>query len=71
MAESPKMIYNSEKEVMVETGIRSGVGPRIVIIGAGFCGIVMAVNLKRAGLTNFVVYERAAGHSAAPSLSAA
>ncbi len=35
--------------------------PRIAIVGAGFGGIAAAVTLKRAGLTDFVVYEKSAG----------
>ena len=32
---------------------------RVVVIGAGFGGIGMAIALKRAGLKNFVVLDRA------------
>jgi cation diffusion facilitator CzcD-associated flavoprotein CzcO len=32
---------------------------RVVIIGAGFGGIGMAISLKRAGITDFVILERA------------
>ncbi|MGV9914701.1 flavin-containing monooxygenase [Streptomyces tendae] len=35
--------------------------PRIAIVGAGFGGIAAAVKLKRAGLTDFVVYEKSQG----------
>src|ERR1700738_940832 len=34
---------------------------RIAIVGSGFAGIGMAVNLKRAGIDDFVVLERADG----------
>lgn len=33
---------------------------RIVIIGAGFAGLGMAIRLKRAGIDDFVILERAA-----------
>ncbi|MER7006083.1 NAD(P)/FAD-dependent oxidoreductase [Dactylosporangium sp. NPDC000555] len=35
--------------------------PRVAIIGAGFGGIAAAVTLAKAGLTNFVVFERSGG----------
>jgi cation diffusion facilitator CzcD-associated flavoprotein CzcO len=35
------------------------VGPRIVIIGAGFGGIAMGVELRRAGFDSFVILEKA------------
>lgn len=35
--------------------------PRVAIIGAGLGGVAMAVQLERAGLTDFVVLEAAAG----------
>jgi len=34
---------------------------RVAIIGAGFGGLGMAIRLKRAGITDFVILERAAG----------
>lgn len=34
---------------------------RVAIIGAGFGGLGMAIRLKRAGITDFVIPERAAG----------
>jgi cation diffusion facilitator CzcD-associated flavoprotein CzcO len=34
--------------------------PKVVIVGAGFGGLSMAIELKRAGLDNFVVLEKAA-----------
>jgi len=37
----------------------AGAEPRIVIIGAGFSGLGMAIRLKRAGIEDFVVLERA------------
>ncbi len=36
-----------------------GDSPRFVIIGAGMAGILSAIKLKEAGLTNFTVYEKA------------
>jgi cation diffusion facilitator CzcD-associated flavoprotein CzcO len=45
------------EEIWLDPAIR----PRIAIVGSGFSGIGMAVNLRRAGFTNFVVLERAAG----------
>ena len=39
----------------VQTGER---GPRVVIIGAGMAGILSAIKLKEAGLTDFTVYEK-------------
>lgn len=36
-------------------------GPSIAIIGGGFAGIAAAVKLKRAGLTNFTVFEKNEG----------
>ncbi len=35
--------------------------PRIVIIGTGFAGIALAIYLKKAGITDFVILEKAAG----------
>ena len=32
---------------------------RIVIVGSGFAGLGMAIGLKRAGIEDFVVLERA------------
>lgn len=33
--------------------------PRIAILGAGFAGLGMAIRLRREGLSNFVIYEKA------------
>lgn len=44
---------------MPRSGSRLTSGPRVAIIGAGFGGIATAVNLRRAGLSDFVVFERA------------
>lgn len=33
--------------------------PKIAIIGSGFAGMCMAIQLQRAGLTNFTIYEQA------------
>lgn len=41
--------------------VRSGTGPRVAIIGAGLGGVACAVNLSRAGLTDFTVFEKADG----------
>src|SRR5471032_2067573 len=35
--------------------------PSVAIIGAGLGGIAAAVHLKRAGVTNFTVFEKSAG----------
>lgn len=35
--------------------------PRIAIIGAGFAGLCMAIQLKKAGIHSFTIYEKAAG----------
>src|SRR5215469_3336381 len=43
---------------MAESGGRPR---RVAIIGAGFGGIGMAIRLKQAGITDFVILERAAG----------
>ncbi|NUS56281.1 MAG: NAD(P)/FAD-dependent oxidoreductase, partial [Streptomycetaceae bacterium] len=32
---------------------------RVAIIGAGFAGLCMAIRLRRAGIDDFVVYEKA------------
>jgi len=32
--------------------------PRIIIMGAGMSGILMGINLVKAGLTNFKIYEK-------------
>lgn len=40
------------------TNSRGDRSPRIVIIGAGFGGIGMAVRLKQEGFDNFVIFER-------------
>lgn len=34
-------------------------GPRFVIVGAGMAGVMSAIKLQSAGLTNFTVYEKA------------
>ena len=34
--------------------------PRIAIIGAGMAGVLSAIKLAEAGLTDFTVYEKAA-----------
>lgn len=39
--------------------IGAGAGFPIAIIGAGFAGIAMAIQLKRAGFTSFTIFERA------------
>ncbi len=39
----------------------SATTPRIAIIGAGLGGIAAAVNLKRAGITSFTIFEQSAG----------
>jgi cation diffusion facilitator CzcD-associated flavoprotein CzcO len=36
-----------------------GSGPRFLIIGAGMAGILSAIKLKEAGLTDFAIYEKA------------
>jgi cation diffusion facilitator CzcD-associated flavoprotein CzcO len=41
------------------SAVRSG--PRIAVIGAGLGGVACAVNLSRAGLNDFTVYEQAPG----------
>ncbi len=33
--------------------------PRVAILGAGFSGMGMAIALKRRGLDNFAIYEKA------------
>lgn len=38
---------------------RSGNGPRIAILGAGFAGLGMAIRLKQEGFENFRIYEKA------------
>jgi len=38
-----------------------GVAPNIAIIGAGLGGIAAAVNLTRAGITSFTIFEQSAG----------
>ncbi|WP_238538363.1 NAD(P)-binding protein [Cycloclasticus sp. P1] len=32
--------------------------PRVIIMGAGMSGILMGINLLKAGLTNFSIYEK-------------
>jgi len=49
---------------MVTARDRSGVGhrasgPRFVVVGAGMAGVLSAIQLQRAGFTNFTVYEKA------------
>ncbi len=34
-------------------------GPRFIIIGAGMAGVLSAIRLQEAGLTNFTIYEKA------------
>jgi len=46
---------NSDNGAMT-TPVRS---PRVAIIGAGMSGICMAIALRRAGITNLVIYEKA------------
>lgn len=38
----------------------AGAGPRVAILGAGFSGMGMAIALKKRGLTDFTIYEKAA-----------
>ncbi|MEX6633506.1 flavin-containing monooxygenase [Hyphococcus lacteus] len=38
---------------------RTGGGPRIAILGAGFSGLGMAIRLRQEGHENFVIYEKA------------
>ena len=40
---------------------RTGPGPSVIIVGAGFGGIAAAVKLKRSGFENFTVLEQSAG----------
>jgi cation diffusion facilitator CzcD-associated flavoprotein CzcO len=35
-------------------------GPRVVVIGAGFSGLIAGIELRRAGFDNFTLYEREA-----------
>lgn len=35
--------------------------PKIIIVGAGFSGIGLAIELKQAGFTNLTILERASG----------
>ncbi|MEO0879224.1 MAG: NAD(P)/FAD-dependent oxidoreductase [Pseudomonadota bacterium] len=37
---------------------QSAAGPRIAILGAGFSGMTMAIQLQRRGWSNFVIYEK-------------
>ncbi|PQA89117.1 flavin-containing monooxygenase [Hyphococcus luteus] len=38
---------------------KTGKGPRIAILGAGFSGMGMAIRLRQEGFENFVIYEKA------------
>ena len=38
-----------------------GRSPRVAILGAGFAGICMAIQLKKAGFQDFTLYEKAGG----------
>ncbi|MDA8355940.1 MAG: NAD(P)/FAD-dependent oxidoreductase [Actinomycetota bacterium] len=40
-------------------GSRHGSSPRFVIVGAGMAGVLSAIQLHNAGLTDFTVYEKA------------
>ena len=41
-------------------GIRQGGnGPRIAIIGSGFSGICLGIQLKKAGIHSFTIFEKA------------
>jgi cation diffusion facilitator CzcD-associated flavoprotein CzcO len=42
----------------------------VAILGAGFSGLCMAIQLKRAGRNDFVVYEAGEGPSAAACMHA-
>ena len=42
-------------------GSGAAAGPRVAIVGAGFSGIAMAIELRRAGVEDFTLYERASG----------
>lgn len=35
-------------------------GIRVVVVGAGFCGLIAGIALKRAGIDDFVIYDREA-----------
>ena len=37
-----------------------GDGPRIAIIGSGFSGICLGIQLKKAGIHSFTIFEKAA-----------
>ncbi len=41
-------------------GVATNPAHRIVIVGAGFAGLGMAIRLRQAGITNFLLLERAA-----------
>ena len=43
------------------TQSRTSIAPRVVIIGTGFGGLCMAIQLKQAGIDNFVMLEKAEG----------
>ena len=44
-----------------ETRRERSSGPRVAVIGAGLGGIATAVNLKKAGIEDFVVFEQSEG----------
>ncbi len=47
----------NRESINSEPGGRSG--PRVLIIGAGFGGLCMAMSLKRAGFDDFTILEKA------------
>lgn len=40
--------------------VQSNEGPRVIVIGAGFSGLIAGIELRRAGFGNFTIYEREA-----------
>ncbi|WP_411820768.1 NAD(P)/FAD-dependent oxidoreductase [Hyphococcus formosus] len=50
---------DDHKQPIEPTVIRSGRGPRIAILGAGFAGMGMAIRLRQEGFDNFTIYEKA------------
>ncbi|MDJ0869901.1 MAG: NAD(P)-binding protein, partial [Myxococcota bacterium] len=40
---------------------RRGAAPRIAIIGSGFSGLCLGIQLSRAGFRDFAIYEKASG----------